>query len=650
MFRSKTKPLFVICILLGSCLIGGESIGKAEALPAASSFDSLSTYRVSISSGGTQANETSLIPFISGDGRFVTFSSRASNLVSGDNNGVADGFLRDTQTETTTLISVSSAGIRGNGQSNSIAITPDGRYVAFWSAASNLVTGDTNNKADVFLRDTQTSLTTRVSVASNGTQGSGDSGTTGAISANGRFITFTSTASNLVSTDTNGVQDIFLHDTLTGVTSLISKTSSGVQGDRPSYRPSISSDGRYVVFNSEANNLAPGDNNTFFDVFLHDTFTGQTTLVSRSSQGISGTRDSLYPKITPDGKYIIFQSNANNLVVGDVNNFCPVYYGALYKSCYDIFLYEVGTQKMTLVSLSSDGTQGNKASTRPSFSSDSRYIVFLSEADNLVSGDTNGQDDIFFRDLQTGITTLASVSSTDVQGNKDSSYPDISADGRFAVFASESSNLVSGDTNNTCDVFPFDGIFTDNCPDIFLRMFMQFSDVPSSHWASDYIEAIANAGLTSGYPDGTYRPENRVTRAEMAVFLLNALGISPGPLPVEPSFSDISGHWAETFIEELFDQGITGGYPDGTYQPENRVTRAEMAVFLLNALGISPGPLPLVPSFSDISGHWAETFIEELNDQGITGGYPDGTYRPDNRVTRAEMAVFLVNTFSIPLP
>ena len=177
-----------------------------------------------------------------------------------------------------------------------------------------------------------------------------------------------------------------------------------------------------------------------------------------------------------------------------------------------------------------------------------------------------------------------------------------------------------------------------------------FPDVPWEHWAVNYVEAIFDAELTSGYPDGTYRPENPVTRAEMAVFLLNALGISPGPLPVDPSFSDIEGHWAEAFIEELKDQGITGGYPDGTYRPENRVTRAEMAVFLLNALGISPGPLPVDSSFSDIEGHWAEIFIEELADQGITGGYPDGTYRPENRVTRAEMAVFLVNAFGLPLP
>ena len=136
----------------------------------------------------------------------------------------------------------------------------------------------------------------------------------------------------------------------------------------------------------------------------------------------------------------------------------------------------------------------------------------------------------------------------------------------------------------------------------------------------------------------------------MAVFLLNALGITPGPLPGVPSFNDISGHWAETFIEELKDQNITGGYPDKTYRPENRVTRAEMAVFLLKGIGVNPPPMDGSDPFTDIDLHWAEIFIEELYDQGITGGYPDDTYRPENRVTRAEMAVFLVNTFGIPLP
>ena len=177
-----------------------------------------------------------------------------------------------------------------------------------------------------------------------------------------------------------------------------------------------------------------------------------------------------------------------------------------------------------------------------------------------------------------------------------------------------------------------------------------FSDVDPSHWAYLYIEAIAGAGLTGGYPDGTYRPENQVTRSEMAVFLLNALGITPGPLSGVPSFSDIDGHWAEIYIEELYDQNITGGYPDGTYRPENRVTRAEMAVFLLKGMGVTPPPMDGSDPFTDINLHWAEIFIEELYDQGVTGGYPDDTYRPENRVTRAEMAVFLVNAFGLPLP
>jgi len=650
MFRTKIKPFFVLIIVLCSFLMGGETIATAEVLPATSTFESLSTHRLSVSSGGTQGNEESFTPFISEDGRYVTFSSRASNLVAGDTNGVADGFLHDTQTGTTSLISVSSTGTQGNDQSNSIAITPDGRFVAFWSAASNLVTGDTNNKYDVFLRDTQTNTTTRVSVASNGTQGTANSGSTGAISANGRYITFTSTAGNLVSGDVNGKQDIFLHDTQTGNTTLISKSSAGVLGNDYSFRPSISADGRYIVFDSRASNLAAGDNNIFFDVFLHDTLTGQTSLVSKSSQGVSGTRDSMYAKISPDGKLVVFHSNANNLVAGDVNNYCPVYFGAEYKSCTDIFIYNVLTGTTSLVSLSSSGTQGNAASTRPSFSSDGRYIVFQSEADNLVSGDSNNKEDIFSHDIQTGTTTLASVSSTGIQGNGDSINSRISGDGRFAVFSSKSSNLVSGDTNNVCDIFPFDGVYTDNCPDIFLRKFMQFSDVPPNHWASDWIEGIYNASITSGYPDGTYRPEDPVTRAEMAVFLLNGMGVSPPPINGSHPFSDINGHWAENYIEELYDQSITGGYPDGTYRPEKRVTRAEMAVFLLNSMAISPPSINESHPFTDISGHWAEIFIEELFDQGITGGYPDGTYRPENRVTRAEMAVFLVNAFGITIP
>jgi photosystem II stability/assembly factor-like uncharacterized protein len=182
-----------------------------------------------------------------------------------------------------------------------------------------------------------------------------------------------------------------------------------------------------------------------------------------------------------------------------------------------------------------------------------------------------------------------------------------------------------------------------------------FSDVPVDHWAFDWIEALYNAGLTSGYPDGTYRPSNPVTRAEMTVFLLKGMNTGtyspPAPDGSHP-FSDISGHWAESWMEELYDVGLTSGYPDGTYRPQNEVTRAEMAVFLLRAkhgAGYSP-PVTSGGTFSDIAGHWAEDWIEQLAAEGITSGYVDGTYRPENPVTRAEMAVFLTRTFDLPIP
>jgi hypothetical protein len=181
-----------------------------------------------------------------------------------------------------------------------------------------------------------------------------------------------------------------------------------------------------------------------------------------------------------------------------------------------------------------------------------------------------------------------------------------------------------------------------------------FPDVPPDHWAWRFIEAIYAAGLTAGYPDGTYGPDNSVTRAEMSVFLKKGIHGSaytpPTPDGSHP-FSDIAGHWAQAWIEEVYDEGMTSGYPDGTYRPENRVTRAEMAIFLLKAMHGSTytPPAPSGGSFTDVAGHWAEAWIEQLKEEQITSGYPDGTYRPENNVTRAEMAVFLVRAFSLPL-
>ena len=176
----------------------------------------------------------------------------------------------------------------------------------------------------------------------------------------------------------------------------------------------------------------------------------------------------------------------------------------------------------------------------------------------------------------------------------------------------------------------------------------------SGHWAHNWIKSLSGAGLTPSYQDGTYRPENPVTRAEMSIFLQKGIGGS-GFTPPTPDgshpYTDITNHWAEAWIEELYDTGMTGGYSDGTYRPENQVTRAEMAVFLLKAKhgNTYTPPAPSGRSFSDVAGHWAEAWIEQLAVEGITSGYLDGTFKPDRVVTWAEMAVFLVNTFGLPI-
>mgnify|MGYP006279908181 CR=1 FL=1 len=181
-----------------------------------------------------------------------------------------------------------------------------------------------------------------------------------------------------------------------------------------------------------------------------------------------------------------------------------------------------------------------------------------------------------------------------------------------------------------------------------------FADVPFDYWAYDWIEALYDAGLTTGFPDGTYKPSSPVTRAEMAVFLLkgmNSGGYSPPAPDGSHPFNDIAGHWAEGWMEELYDVGLTSGYPDGSFRPQTQVTRAEMAVFLLRSkYGASYTPPSVEPTFNDTAGHWAENWIEQLAVEGITSGYKDGSYRPDQEVTRAEVAVFLVKTFDLSLP
>jgi len=317
--------------------------------------------RVSVDSAGNQGNSGSYNPSISADGRFVAFSSGASNLVPGDTNTSPDIFVRDTLTNTTTRVSVDSAGNQGNGSSfySNPSISGDGRFVAFNSEASNLVLGDTNNTNDIFVRDTLTNTTTGVSLDSAGNPGNRFSYNP-SISADGRFVAFPSLASNLVPGDTNNSYDIFVRDTLTNTTTRVLVDSAGNQRNIGSYSPSISADGRFVAFYSVASNIA---GTRTFDIFVRDTLTNTTTNVSVDSAGNPG--DGERPSISADGRFVAFSSESSNIVPGDTNN------------SNDIFVVDTSSTPNVI-----NGTPGNDNLTGTS----GNDIINGSEGDDVLIG------------------------------------------------------------------------------------------------------------------------------------------------------------------------------------------------------------------------------------------------------------------------
>ena len=282
------------------------------------------TYLVSVGPGGVQANNASYGPAISADGRYVAFTSDASNLVTSDTNGFTDVFVRDLKLHKTYLVSVGAAGLQGNNVSDEASISANGRYVAFESDASNLVSGDTNGYADVFVRDRKLHKTIRVSVSSAGVQGDNISADP-SISANGRIVAFVSLADNLGPGDSNAFLDVYARDRKLHKTARVSVGTAGQQGNNDSYVPSISADGRYVAFESDASTLVPGDSNGHTDVFVRDRKLHKTVRVSVGTTGVQGNGPSYVPSISADGRYVAFTSDASNFVAGDSNGYSDVF-------------------------------------------------------------------------------------------------------------------------------------------------------------------------------------------------------------------------------------------------------------------------------------------------------------------------------------
>lgn len=420
-------------------------------------------------------------------------------------------------------ISVSSEGEEGNGASFGARISGNGRYVVFSSSASNLVANDTNGADDVFVHDLETGITERVSVRTGGGEGALGSGG-GALSADGRYAVFDSGAS-LVSQDDNGFQDVYRHDRTTGTTELVTRLSAGeTNGD--SIGAALSADGRYVSFMSVASNLVANDGNFSFDIFRRDMQGSEILRFSISSFGLEGDDASQWASMSADGMAVAYESRARNLVAGDSNELPDIFVSALvelpptptatpistatltptptatlphrlelplvmrnsgignrnitiagdrmsgwatitddnqavaFASDATTFtllpvqhkqIYQWKWGEIELVTLGLDGNAANDGSDFPRYSGDGSTIVFQSRATNLVAGDSNGTWDIIAYDVASREMTIVSRASSGMQANGASTNPVVSADGRYVAFTSRATNLgvpISTDSSN----------------------------------------------------------------------------------------------------------------------------------------------------------------------------------------------------------
>ena len=486
--------------------------------------------------------------------------------------------LAQGSTGTIERVSVSSAGAEADSISYLPAITPDGRTIAFQSEASNLVTGDTNWVHDIFVRDRQSGVTTRVSVSSSGIE-SNEMSDRPSISSDGRYVAFYSYASNLVANDTNEAYDVFVHDRQTGQTTRVSVSSAGAQGNAPSFQPALSYDGRYVVFYSDASNLVDGDTNNKDDVFVHDRQNGQTTRVSVNSAGEQGNSDSYICDISGDGRYVAFHSWASNLVTGDSNN------------TGDVFVRDLVDNQTTRVSLSSSGDQGNASSSFPSISSDGRYVAFWSAANGLIDQDDNGWQDIFVHDRQTGQTTSVSVTAAGATGNGSSYRPAISDDGRYVAFESYANDLVTGDT-------------TFSSTDMFVRD-RQMGQTKRLSVSSAGAQGNGFSGMAAISPDGRYvafssGASNLIandTNQVDDIFLHDRDGIAGGPSVT--GFSPTSGPVGTnvTITGENF-TGATAVTFNGASQPTFTVNPAGTQITAAVPAGATTGKIAVTTPVS----------------------------------------------------
>lgn len=473
--QPKKNRWLLRCLVCAVLVLGTGYVSSPARSAPGRSVPGSRLERVSVAANGDQANASlpwDGKPRISANGRLVVFSSPATNLVPGDTNGKVDIFLVDRQAHTIERITNGLSNQQANGDSYSTDMTPDGRYIVFYSKATNLVPTDTNGVGDVFVYDNQEHTIVRISVSSLGAQADANSAE-GHISYDGSQVAFSSLADNLASETGALDYDVFVRDRDTDTDGILDEPGSvrtfrisiGPSGTEPdtynNLRPNISGNGRYVSFMSDSTNLvSPPDTDSYKDVFVldrdadgngvfDDIAAGGTHMakVSVDPDGNAADGDSYLDESAPmseNGRYISFPSDADNLVQEDFNGYT------------DIFVRDLQTQATSLVSYGPGGVAALEDSYEPYISSDGSQVAFQSSADNLVSGDTNGWDDCIIHDMKTGDNLQASLAWDGSQGNASSALCAISAGGNALVFFSDATNLVPNDTNGKRDAFVFE--------------------------------------------------------------------------------------------------------------------------------------------------------------------------------------------------
>lgn len=410
---------------------------------------SVTTIRVSTDSNETQATgNDSIAGAVDGSGNLVVFSSGATNLVANDANSSNDVFVKNRSTGGIILASRNGSGVTATGTSNAPSISADGNFVAFNSAATDLVANDTNMRSDVFVFNIANGTVSRVSINSTAAEANGQSAGTPAISANGRYVAFESTATNLVAIDTDTVADIYRHDRQTGATILISQTTAGALGGGSlgSNRPSISADGRYVAFES-SRVLVADDNNSTGDIYLRDVQAGTTIRVNSSAAGVFPSAGfSARPSLAGNGRLIAFRSLADTLVPNDGTS-----------TLRDIFVKNLDAGAIIRIT-APGGVDPNGDSNELDLSADGSTLVFHSIANNLLADDQNSFQDIFRMKLNTGAIERISVATNGTASNEQSGFPRINGNGSVVAYESSATNLVDGDNNARLDVFAGVGV------------------------------------------------------------------------------------------------------------------------------------------------------------------------------------------------